>query len=104
MGGELLTPGNILNGRTTGTLTVFTARGTLTLSVTSPLQKGFSPLNTRLYFTITGGTGAYANNHSGTGTINVSYRVTGTTGSSLHDFSQNGPITLVFRSGPIPRA
>ncbi len=97
--GDLVTPG-FIRGRTTGTLTVFTARGSLTLDVTGPVQNGPAPLPSTLGYTITGGTGAFANNHSGSGTIAVSYHVNHTgTGHALSDFTQSGTISLRFRGG-----
>ncbi len=93
--GDLQTPGFIAQGRTTGTLTVSTARGSLTLLVTGPLQPGFSPLPSKLGFTITGGTGIFAHNHSGSGTILLTDHVT----SPSTSISPSGTISLVFRPG-----
>ena len=95
--GDLVTPGFVAQGRTTGTLTVTTAKGTLTLAISSPLQKGFSPLPSLLTYRITGGTGVFANQHSGRGTISVSYHVLNTAAGSATGFSQAGTISLVFR-------
>jgi len=98
--GDLFTPGFIRQGRTTGTLKLVTASGTLTLAVKGPLQDGFSPLPSNLGYTITGGTGAYANHHKGSGTIDVAYKVTGTTsGQTLNSIGQTGTISLTFESG-----
>jgi hypothetical protein len=60
MSGTLHTPGFIREGRTTGTLVLSNARGSITLQLVGPPQPGFSPPPSTLQYTITGGTGAYA--------------------------------------------
>jgi hypothetical protein len=60
MSGRLHTPGFVLQGRTTGTLVLSNARGSITLELVGPLQSGFSPPPSAFQYTITGGTGAYA--------------------------------------------
>ncbi len=98
--GDLTTPGFIAQGRTSGTLTIFTTRGSLTLNVTGPLQAGFTPLPSTLGFTITGGTGAFANVQSGTGKIAVKFHVLKTTsGASVASLSQTGTISITFKAG-----
>lgn len=55
----LSAPGFIASGRTTGTLTLTGLKGSLTLALKSPVEKGFSAIAANYSFTITGGTGIY---------------------------------------------
>jgi hypothetical protein len=57
--GAINTPGFIASGQATGTLTVYTYQGTLTLFVTSALIPGFSALPTQLNWIITQATGRF---------------------------------------------
>ena len=59
--GTLHSLGFIQQGHAGGTLTLSDSQGTLTLQLTGPLQRGFSPLPNQFAFEITGGTGAFAN-------------------------------------------
>ena len=66
--GTLHTPGFILRGETTGTLTLSNANGSVTLRLVGPPQPGFSGPPPTFTYTVVGGTGAYAG-ASGTGTV-----------------------------------
>jgi hypothetical protein len=68
MSGELHTPGFILMGETTGTVTLSNADGSVTLQLVGPPQPGFSPPPSTFQYTITGGTGKYTG-LSGSGTV-----------------------------------
>lgn len=68
--GLVTLPGFIANGHAAGTLTLSNSKGTVTLKVTGPAEKAFSPFPTSLSFEITGGTGAYAD-YLGGGNIAV---------------------------------
>jgi hypothetical protein len=57
---DLHSPGFISNGRTTGTLVLSNARGTVQISLKGPSQSGFSGPPSTFVYAITGGTGAYA--------------------------------------------
>jgi hypothetical protein len=76
LSGSVSLPGFIATGSASGTLTLTTigatpaAGGSVTLKVTGPTEKGFGPFPSTLSFTITGGTGAFAND-TGSGTIAV---------------------------------
>lgn len=52
--------GMIASGEATGQLVFSNAKGSITIALTGPTQKGFSPLPTKFHYTITSGTGAYA--------------------------------------------
>ena len=52
-------PGFIASGRTTGTLTLTGDKGTVTLALKSPVEKGFGAIAANYSFKITGGTGVY---------------------------------------------
>jgi hypothetical protein len=53
--------GLIAQGEAMGQLVFTNANGSITISLTGPEQKAFSPLPTKFEYTITGGTGKYAN-------------------------------------------
>jgi hypothetical protein len=55
--------GNIVTGHATGTLTFTNASGSVTIELTGPSQRGFSPLPTQFQYTVVGGTGAYQHVH-----------------------------------------
>jgi hypothetical protein len=57
--GAINTPGFIGSGQATGTLTVYTYQGTLSLFVTSALVPGFSTLPSQLNWIITQATGRF---------------------------------------------
>jgi len=59
--GTLHSLGFIQQGHAGGTLTLSDSQGTLTLQLTGPLQRGFSPLPNQFAFEITGGTDAFKN-------------------------------------------
>jgi hypothetical protein len=58
--GSIATPGFVLTGWSTATITLTRATGSVTLQLIGPPQPGFSPPPGTFHFTITGGTGAYA--------------------------------------------
>jgi hypothetical protein len=74
--GDLQSTGFIFQGHAGGTLTLSSARGTLTLSLTGPPQGGFSDLPNQFTYTVSGGTGRFAHvKDTGTVTLN---RIPGT--------------------------
>jgi hypothetical protein len=73
LSGTIHTPGNVLQGQASGQLVVHTRRGDFNLQVVGPTTGGFSSLPARLSFTITGGTGKFAN-ASGSGVVHVTLR------------------------------
>jgi hypothetical protein len=88
--GQLGTPGFILQGRSTGTLVLSNAQGSLTIQLTGPLQTGFSPPPHAFFYQIAGGTGAYAGD-TGQGTASFHETTSGTGG---------GTFTLTFDPAP----
>jgi hypothetical protein len=98
--GTLHTLGNVASGHATGTLTVYLPGGTVTLSLTGPLQKGFSPLPTEFSFVITKGTGKFHNavgDPVGAGTVTLSLKpIPGSTATA-----GAGQLTMVFHSKPV---
>jgi hypothetical protein len=68
--GDLHSVGFIAKGQATGTLTLTTAQGTVTLDLTGPTQSSFAPLPEQFTYQITAGTGAYAN-LQGQGTLDL---------------------------------
>jgi len=59
--GTLTAPGNIAQGRATGLITISDSKGSVTIHlVGASLQPGFSPMPSKFYYSIVGGTGAYA--------------------------------------------
>jgi hypothetical protein len=66
--GQLHLPGAVSQGQVTGTITLTSPNGNVTLSLVGPMQSGSSPPPSTMQYTITGGTGAYAN-ASGSGTV-----------------------------------
>jgi hypothetical protein len=67
---ELRSVGFIGNGHATGTLTLQTANGTVTLQLVGPSQPGFAPLPNHFHYTIVSATGADTGMH-GSGTIDL---------------------------------
>ena len=59
--GDLHGAGSVSPSRAGGTLTLFDSDGTLTLALEGPQQNSFAPLPKYFNYTITGGTGAFAN-------------------------------------------
>lgn len=97
--GKLVTVGFIREGHATGTHTVRTARGNLTVDVTGPTQQGFSDLPTQFTFTVKGGTGRFRN-ATGTGTLNVTARPD-PLNANAPNVHAHGLLTLTFRPGPV---
>ncbi len=59
--GTLTAPGFVQNGRASGQFTISDSKGSVTIHlVGASLQPGFSSMPTKFYFSIVGGTGAYA--------------------------------------------
>jgi hypothetical protein len=52
--------GNIAHGRASGQLVLSNAQGSITLTLTGPVQPGFSPLPSVFNYQVTAGTGAYS--------------------------------------------
>jgi hypothetical protein len=93
--GTLHSLGFIASGQATGTLTVSLPGGTVTLSLTGPSQRGFSPLPTEFSFVVTKGTGKFHNKVGdpvGAGTVDVTLNPVAGSAS----LRQVGAITLVF--------
>jgi hypothetical protein len=57
--GSLQSLGYVLTGKAHGSIVLSTPRGSLTLSLTGPTQKGFAKLPERFSFKITNSSGAY---------------------------------------------
>src|SRR5262249_45498341 len=94
----LTTPGFITNGRTAGTLTLTTSKGSLTLVVKGPSQPGFSSLPPTLTYHISQGTGAYSGD-TGSGTIGVNLVMPTAGANDLPSpGAVSGSLTLVFHS------
>jgi hypothetical protein len=97
----------LLPGHVGGTLTLSNSQGTLTLTLTGPLQRGVSPLPTpNLFaFAITGGTGAFTN-ATGRGTASlqlVADPLPGVPPFSLVRHSQGHfDLLLVGNQSPLP--
>jgi hypothetical protein len=53
--------GFILKGHASGTLIFTNVQGSVTIALTGPVQSGFAALPRNFAYTVTGGTGAYAN-------------------------------------------
>jgi hypothetical protein len=105
--GHLRTLGNIALGHATGTLFLSDPRGTVTLSLKGPDQKGPAGLPDHFRFTATGGTGAFKNIDD-TGTaflirIPAKSPATGTTpGASAGTDPDHGHFYLLLVSNPPP--
>jgi len=96
---KLVSVGFIREGHATGTLTVRTARGNLTVDVTGPPQQGFSDLPTQFTFTVKGATGRFEN-ATGTGTLIVALKADPFTANAPNAHG-HGSATLTFRSGKV---
>jgi hypothetical protein len=59
LSGSIHATGLIVTGKASGTLTLTNADGSVTIRLTGPAQKGFSPLPEKFRFTIVDATGAY---------------------------------------------
>jgi hypothetical protein len=81
--GTLHMPGFIREGRTTGTMVLTNAQGSVTLQLTGPPQPGFSPPPNTFTYKIVSGTGAYA----------------GATGHGMATFSETmaGTFSMTFK-------
>jgi hypothetical protein len=89
--GQIQTTGFIAMGMARGNLTLSAPRGNVKLTITGPLQPGFSTLPGTLSYTITGGTRAYRG-ATGSGAIAVSL-------TSSFVSKNFGLISLSFRPG-----
>lgn len=103
--GSLHTPGFILNGVDTGTLTLSNTKGSVTVSVSGP---AVSPLATpvpllNLTYTITGGTGSYKN-LKGTGPVRMILIPNTILPPTAIGITQTGHFTFTFLPGVIPLA
>jgi hypothetical protein len=99
--GHIQSLGFVAQGRSTGTLFLAGNRGTLTLQLTGPLQKGFSGLPDAFAFKVVGGTGQYTNvDDTGIATL-----VTIPAHSQMQaNKLDHGTFTLVLTSKPFPTA
>jgi hypothetical protein len=70
--GTIQTVGFISEGHATGQLVLSNAKGSITLSLEGPLQKGFSPPPSSFDYTITSATGAYEK-ETGSGVLHVTF-------------------------------
>ena len=103
--GSIQTPGFILNGQDTGTLTVSNTKGTVTVAVSglaaSPSATAVPMLN--LTYTVTGGSGAYKT-LKGTGRVSVILKPITILPPTAFGITQTGKFTMTFSSGVIPLA
>jgi hypothetical protein len=70
LNGAIQSPGFIAIGHSTGSLVLSTPKGSVTLNLTGPPQKGFTPVPDVFNFTITKATGTFKGDH-GTGYIDL---------------------------------
>jgi len=68
--GSITLPGFVVTGSAAGKVTLKTSEGTVTFTVTAPVEKGFGPFPTNLKFVVSGGTGTYAGS-TGSGMIAI---------------------------------
>jgi hypothetical protein len=103
--GSLQTPGFILNGVDTGTLTLSNVKGTVTVSVTGPsANPSATPVPMlMLTYTVTGGTGSYKN-LKGTGPIRMILIPSTILPPTAFGITQTGHFTFTFLPGVIPLA
>jgi hypothetical protein len=120
--GSFQTPGFVLNGRASGTLTIAGSKGTLTLQLTAPgpimanstsggtttTSAGPIILVNDFTYNIESGTGRYANDH-GTGTVVITATpgLSSPTGPGIYNAPSAsetgvGRTMLSFKSGPVP--
>jgi len=90
--GNVHSLGNIATGHATGLIVLSTPRGSLTLHLTGPEQKGFAKLPDHFAFKITNSSGKYLGD-TGTGTVVFVRDPAGTSASQEH-----GTFTMVFVS------
>jgi hypothetical protein len=69
--GSVTLPGFIASGHAAGKLTLKTSEGSVTFTLTGPIEKAFGPFPTTLKFVVSGSTGAFAGS-GGSGMIAVS--------------------------------
>jgi hypothetical protein len=97
--GHIRTLGNVASGHAEGTLFLADARGTITLSLEGPLQKGGAGLPDFFTFKIVGGTGAFKHvADTGIASLVVIPAPSATATSP----SDHGIFTLVLTSNPPP--
>jgi hypothetical protein len=103
--GSLHTPGFILNGVDTGTLTLSNAKGTVTVSLSGPAANpSATPVPMlNLTYTITGGTGSYKN-VKGTGPVRMILIPNTILPPTAVGITQTGHFTFTFMPGVIPLA
>jgi hypothetical protein len=94
--GNIVTTGFIAQGHAQGTLHLSGVHGTLTLSLTGPVQGGFAGLPNHFTFKTAGGTGKYRN-MSDTGTATLV-----TIPGSPAESSMQGRFRLLLTFNPIP--
>jgi hypothetical protein len=90
--------GNVFEGRASGSLLVSVPGGTLTLTLTGPIQGGFAALPSKFSFVITRGTGKFHNRVGdpvGRGTVDVLLKPAAASPGT----QAQGGITLVFHPG-----
>ncbi len=68
--GSVTLPGLVASGSAAGKLTLKTSAGSVTFTVTGPVEKGFGPFPSTLRFVVSGATGAFVGS-AGSGTIAV---------------------------------
>jgi hypothetical protein len=91
--GSLHSVGFIASGQATGSITLFTRRGSLSITLTGPTQSGPSGLPTTLNYQVTKGMGAFRN-VSDRGTVELLL-----TSSTKADGTPHGSFKLRFHSG-----
>jgi hypothetical protein len=97
--GSIHTPGFVVQGKAMGQLVAHTRRGDLYLQLVGPTTSGFSGLPARLSFTITGGTGKFAN-ASGSGVVDVTLKPARNPSTDPHVI-ETGGATLTFHSNRV---
>jgi len=90
--GHVHSLGNIATGHATGLIVLSTPKGSLTLHLTGPEQKGFAKLPDHFKFKITNSSGKYLGD-AGTGTVVFVRDPAGTSATPEH-----GTFTMVFVS------
>jgi hypothetical protein len=99
--GNLHTPGFVLRGRTEGMLTLSGPRGSITVRLVGPEQRGFSPPPSTFHYRIIGGTGRFAGaSGSGTARFHEQSGPVCEPGLPCDPLVHGGTFTLTF--GPSP--
>jgi hypothetical protein len=93
--GSINTVGFVANGRATGTLTFSTIKGTFTLQLTGPVQRGFAPLPSVFAWKVVAATGGYTGSTSSGTVVLALHR------ASSSPNSGGGTAVMTFRTNTI---